>query len=65
MNGAFGGRPGEEFVHTNVNLEEGGGSIDYPREDPVIRRIFEEELARSGLKSQMPEDTYTKGSPVR
>ena len=65
MNGAFGGRPGEEYVHGNVNLEEGGASIDYPREDPEIRKIFESELAKSGQKSQMPEDTYTKGSPVR
>jgi len=32
--------------------------IEYPREDPWIRRMFEEELGKRGLKSQMPEEAY-------
>jgi oxalate decarboxylase/phosphoglucose isomerase-like protein (cupin superfamily) len=33
--------------------------IEYPREDPFIRRKFEEELAKRGIKSIMPEECYT------
>ena len=33
--------------------------IEYPREDPFIRRKFEEELAKRGIKSIMPDECYT------
>ena len=32
--------------------------IEYTDEDPQIRETFEAELARRGLKSQMPEPLY-------
>jgi len=32
--------------------------IEYPDEDPIIRKRFEAELARRGLSSLMPEDAY-------
>ena len=32
--------------------------IEYPDEDPWIRRKFEDELAKRGLTSQMPEQAY-------
>ena len=34
-------------------------NIEYPDEEPWIRQKFEEELAKRGLKSQMPEQCYT------
>lgn len=43
----------------NLNIEEGGGSIGYSKEDPYVRRRFEEKLAEVGLKSQMPDSLYT------
>ncbi len=33
--------------------------IDYVDEDPEIRRLFESELAKSGVKSKMPPQCYT------
>jgi hypothetical protein len=33
--------------------------IEYPDEDPWIRQKFEEELARRGTESLMPEEVYT------
>ena len=33
--------------------------IEYPNEDPFIRRKFEEELAKRGIKSIMPDECYT------
>jgi quercetin dioxygenase-like cupin family protein len=53
------GDPGDEVVHVNVNLEEGGGNIDYPNEDPYIRKHFQEELAKVGGTFQMPDSVYT------
>ena len=36
-----------------------GSSIPYTREDPSVRRTFEAELARHGVKNQMPPELYT------
>jgi oxalate decarboxylase/phosphoglucose isomerase-like protein (cupin superfamily) len=36
--------------------------IEYTGEDPVIRQRFEEELAKHGLKSLMPEEAYRNPS---
>jgi len=33
--------------------------IEYPNEDPWIKKRFEEELGKRGLKSTMPEEVYT------
>ena len=32
--------------------------IEYPNEDPWIRQKFEEELARKGIRSLMPDEAY-------
>jgi uncharacterized RmlC-like cupin family protein len=36
--------------------------IEYPDEDPFIRKKFEEELAKRGVKSLMPSEAYTNRS---
>jgi hypothetical protein len=36
-----------------------GDNIEYPAEDPWIREMFEEELAKRGLESDMPPEAYT------
>ena len=33
--------------------------IEYPNEDPFIRKKFEEELAKRGVKSLMPDEAYS------
>ena len=33
--------------------------IEYPDEDPFIRKKFEDELAKRGLKSLIPAEAYT------
>ncbi|MFQ5826160.1 MAG: cupin domain-containing protein [Dehalococcoidia bacterium] len=40
----------------DVSLKEGGAQIEYPDEDAEIMRIFESELAKSGLKPQPPQE---------
>ncbi len=37
-----------------VSTHAGGNMVDYPDEDPVVRDMFESELAKRGIKSQMP-----------
>jgi hypothetical protein len=32
--------------------------IEYPDEDPIIRKTFEDELGKHGLTSIMPEEAY-------
>ena len=34
--------------------------VDYVDEDPEIRKIFESEIAKSGVKSRMPPECYTE-----
>lgn len=38
-----------------VSVKQGGNMIDYPDEDPMVRAMFEEELHKRGIPSQMPE----------
>ncbi len=33
--------------------------IEYPDEDPFVRKKFEEELAKRGVKSLMPGEAYS------
>ena len=40
---------------TNVSLKEGGDQIEYADEDPKVRAMFEEALAKNGVKSRMDE----------
>ncbi|HZS63158.1 MAG TPA: hypothetical protein VFA53_01470 [Xanthobacteraceae bacterium] len=37
------------------SVKAGGDQIEYEDEDPTIRRMFEDALAKSGVKSRMPE----------
>ena len=46
----------DNFKPTN---EKGKYSIEYVDEDPWVRQYFEEELAKRGLESRMPDEVYT------
>jgi quercetin dioxygenase-like cupin family protein len=39
----------------DTSVKQGGNQIEYEDEDPAIRRIFEEELAKQGVTSRMKE----------
>ncbi len=39
---------------TDQDVKEGGDQIEYENEDPMIREMFETELAKRGLQIQMP-----------
>jgi len=41
-----------------MSLEEGGTIIEYEKEDPEIRKRWEEALKREGVKSEMPPVVY-------
>jgi quercetin dioxygenase-like cupin family protein len=43
------------FEGMDVSVKDGGRQIEYDDEDPRIRRIYEEELRRSGIASKMDE----------
>ena len=42
-------------IKADVPLNQGGWQIEYEDEDPEIRRVFEEECARSGAEVRMPK----------
>lgn len=44
----------------NVDMKKGGDQIEYADEEPESRRMFEQELAKRGLKSRMDESLYKK-----
>ena len=52
------GAPGKEVFALNVNIKEGGNTIEYEDEDPQVRKMFEEQLAKVGAKFDMPEAVY-------
>jgi mannose-6-phosphate isomerase-like protein (cupin superfamily) len=43
----------------DVSTRKGGDQIEYYDEDPAVRRTFEEELAKYGVKPEMDDSLYT------
>ena len=43
---------------TTTSLKQGGTMIEYDNEDPAIRRRFEAELKKAGMRSDMPQASY-------
>jgi hypothetical protein len=54
------GKPGDEIIGINRDINEGGNTIEYRDEDPYVRKMFEESLAKNGAKFTMPEEVYVK-----
>lgn len=58
-------RSGNRFVNgipgVYVSYREGGTLIEYEDEDPRIRKDFEAELAKNGVKCEMPDFVYREG----
>ena len=48
----------ETHVQPVTHIREGGNQIDYEDEDPLVRRMFDEELKKSDVKSRMPPVRY-------
>ncbi len=42
------------WSNVTQNLKQGGNQIEYEDEDPAVRRLFEQELAKNNAKSKMP-----------
>jgi hypothetical protein len=42
------------FLGMDVSVKAGGRQIEYEDEDPRIRKIYAEELARTGAEMRMP-----------
>ena len=53
------GLPGEVRIQQNEDIKAGGRTIEYRDEDPMVRQMFEEQLAKVGAKFSMPESIYT------
>ncbi|MDE2838740.1 MAG: cupin domain-containing protein [Chloroflexota bacterium] len=52
------GAPGVEMHVHNVDVKEGGNTIEYEDEDPYVRQMFKEQLAKVGATFDMPEELY-------
>jgi mannose-6-phosphate isomerase-like protein (cupin superfamily) len=50
--------PGHEHASQFQSIEEGGFTINYWEEDPFVRKEYEAELKREGVKFDMPESMY-------
>jgi mannose-6-phosphate isomerase-like protein (cupin superfamily) len=62
IRGSMGRDDGDEsstITSGNLNITQGGSSIGFSHEDPHVRELFEAELAKEDLKSEMPESVYT------
>ena len=49
-----------DISKVDKDVKAGGNQIEYCDEDPSIRKMFEEELAKSGAQSRMNPDLYKK-----
>jgi hypothetical protein len=52
------GVPGVDWRGLNLDVKEGGSTIEYRDEDPYIRKMFKEQLAKEGAAFNMPEEVY-------
>jgi len=52
------GVPGVDWRGLNLDIKEGGNTIEYRDEDPYIRKMFEAQLAQEGAAFNMPEEVY-------
>ena len=52
------GAPGEDVNMLNLDIKEGGNTIEYQDEDPYVRKMFEEQLDKVGAQFNMPEEVY-------
>ncbi|MFC1977886.1 cupin domain-containing protein [Chloroflexota bacterium] len=43
-----------------VEIGEGGRAIGYPEEDPMIRKVYQEDLKKEGVELDMPESIYKR-----
>jgi oxalate decarboxylase/phosphoglucose isomerase-like protein (cupin superfamily) len=50
--------PPGQWLNSETIQNPESDQIEYPQEDPFIRNYFEEQLAKRGLKSIMPEQAY-------
>jgi hypothetical protein len=51
-----------DITKVDKDVKAGGNQIEYYDEDPSIRKMFEEELAKSGTYSRMNPDFYKRPS---
>jgi len=42
----------------NLDVKEGGNTIEYRDEDPYIRQMFKAQLDKEGAAFNMPEEVY-------
>lgn len=51
--------PPVQFAYDEKHENRNRNQIEYVDEDPMIRKMFEEELGKHGLESTMPDEAYT------
>jgi hypothetical protein len=52
------GVPGVDWRGLNLDVKEGGSTIEYRDEDPYIRKMFKQQLAKEDADFNMPEEAY-------
>jgi quercetin dioxygenase-like cupin family protein len=52
------GIPGVDWWGLNLDIKQGGHTIEYRDEDPHIRKMFQEQLAKEGADFNMPDEAY-------
>ena len=51
--------PPVQFAYDEKIEDRSQNQIEYVDEDPLIREMFQKELAKHGLETEMPEEAYT------
>ena len=52
------GAPGEDSWDLNLDIKEGGNTIEYRDEDPQVRKMYQEQLDKENADFNMPGEVY-------
>jgi mannose-6-phosphate isomerase-like protein (cupin superfamily) len=52
------GAPGDVIIDFNEDIRNGGGTIGYADEDPMVKKIFVDAIGASGVEFAMDEQLY-------
>ena len=57
------GVPDIDWRGLNLDIKQGGSTMEYHEGDPHTRKMFQEQSLKEGAELNMPEEVYLRSTP--